>query len=531
MAIDIARSTARLAAFRLVEAVQVRDDVSDALTAARDRATAQGWPEVTRILLYAEVVQASLRSDPAEPEWIDRLREAAEQAGDRAMLSVALASRADHRSASSDTARPDQVDDDLSRATALAGLSTDAAMERATAYIACAVAYSMRDLWELEEELYAAVTPVLADCELPSLRAAVLVNRAEASLRLLCGLREVDDAAGLLERRIVAQEAVDAAVHGDLPGAWSVEVNVYAHLLSALVEGRTVEPSEVLDQQVGDLVGLGQVAATGLLRLADALCAAHDADWPAAGLLAERAIESLPDPFASSARALALRLAAQAEAAHGGVGAEHALRYADYNAHRHWQSRMQMVGAARASTHTEHLRIERDIHARHALVDELTGLSNRRGYNRHLERLQRRRIQQPLAVLLVDIDDFKAVNDTYGHGTGDEVLVRVARALSAGTRPTDMVARLGGDEFVTLLDEFDAAAACARATELLTSLAAEAWDELAPGLTIAVSIGVAVCTSCEEPPEAFAQLVERADAALYAAKALGGASIEVAAAR
>ena len=530
MAIDNARSTARLAAFRLVEAVQVAD-VSDALIEAHVHAVAQGWPEVTRVLLYAEVVQASLRSDPAETYWIDQLRNAAEDAGDQAMLSVALASRADHRSASSDIGRPALVDDDLSRAAALAALSTDAAMERATAYIACGVAYSMRDLWELEEELYAAAAPVLAECELPSLNAAVLVNRAEASLRLLCGLREVDDAAGLLERRVVGQHAVDAAVDGDLPGGWIVEAAVYAHLLCALVEGRTLEPSEVLDRRLVSLVGTGQVAATGLLRLADALCAAHDANWPAVALAAERAIEALPMTFASSARALALRLAAQAEAAHGDVGAQHALRYADYNARRHWLSRTQMVAAARASTHTEHLRIERDTHARHALVDELTGLSNRRGYNRHLERLQRRRTQQPLAVLLVDIDHFKAVNDTYGHGTGDEVLVRVARALSAGTRPTDMVARLGGDEFVALLDEFDAAAACERATDLLNSLAAEAWDTLAPGLTISVSIGVAVCTWCEEPPEAFAQLVKRADAALYAAKALGGATIEVAPAR
>jgi diguanylate cyclase (GGDEF)-like protein len=310
-----------------------------------------------------------------------------------------------------------------------------------------------------------------------------------------------------------------------------VEVAVYAHLLSALVTGQTVEPSEVLDGRLLNVSGMEQVSATGLLRLADALCAAHCANWPAVEVLAEAAIHALPASFASSARALALRLTAQAEAASAGGGAGSALRYADYNARRHWESRAQMVGAARASTHTEHLRIERDTHARHALVDELTGLSNRRGYNRHLERLQRRRIQQPLAVLLVDIDDFKAVNDTYGHGIGDEVLVRVARALSAGTRPTDMVARLGGDEFVALLDEFDAAAACERATDLLHGLAAEAWDELAPGLIISVSIGVAVCTSCEVPPEAFAQLVQRADAALYAAKALGGATIEVAPAR
>ncbi|HYO33392.1 MAG TPA: hypothetical protein VES21_11140, partial [Nocardioidaceae bacterium] len=159
MSIDKGRLAARLAAFTLVEAVQV-DDMSGALAVAHADAIEQGWPEVTRVLLYAEVVRALVISDPDVGHTITALYDHAEAAGDRAMLSVALASRAEHRLSTADPLAWQGFEQDLARATALAQLSTDGALERATAYIACASAYSLRDLWEIEEELYAEVTPL-----------------------------------------------------------------------------------------------------------------------------------------------------------------------------------------------------------------------------------------------------------------------------------------------------------------------------------------------------------------------------------
>lgn len=527
MSIDKGRLAARLAAFTLVEAVQV-DDMSGALAVAHADAIEQGWPEVTRVLLYAEVVRALVISDPDVGHTITALYDHAEAAGDRAMLSVALASRAEHRLSTADPLAWQGFEQDLARATALAQLSTDGALERATAYIACASAYSLRDLWEIEEELYAEVTPLLAECELPLLNAAVLFNRAEAALRLQCGLREVDATDEMRRLRHNAQAAIDAALAGDMPAAWTVEVLVHRHLLSALVDGHAAQPSAELDTLVADTLAVGFDYAFGLLRLADALCAADRADWQQVADQAEQALERLPARLASSARALVLRLAAQAEAQLGTVGAVHALRYAEYCSHRHWESRTQMVGAALASTHTEQLRIERDAHARNAMADELTGLANRRAYNRHLERLRRRRTRQPLAVLVIDIDNFKAVNDTHGHGAGDKVLIRVAHALTHGTRPTDLVARLGGDEFVAILADFDAEAATLRAAELVNRVAAEPWDLLAPDLHVSVSIGVAVWTHDGATGHDSEHLVARADAALYSAKALGGDRVEVA---
>jgi diguanylate cyclase (GGDEF)-like protein len=129
---------------------------------------------------------------------------------------------------------------------------------------------------------------------------------------------------------------------------------------------------------------------------------------------------------------------------------------------------------------------------------------------------------------VIDIDNFKAVNDTHGHSAGDQVLARVADALKHGTRPTDLVARLGGDEFVALLADFDADAASQRAAELVDRVAAEPWDLLATDLHVSVSIGVAVWTLDGAPHEDSERVVRRADSALYAAKALGGDRVEVA---
>jgi diguanylate cyclase (GGDEF)-like protein len=131
-------------------------------------------------------------------------------------------------------------------------------------------------------------------------------------------------------------------------------------------------------------------------------------------------------------------------------------------------------------------------------------------------------VQHQLAALLVDVDDFKAVNDSHGHAVGDEVLQRVALTLASGIRAGDLVARLGGDEFVALLDGLDADAAYRRAADLLERLATEPWGSVAPGLDLAVSIGV----SAGEPGDDPEQLVRRADAALYVAKARGGGRVE-----
>jgi diguanylate cyclase (GGDEF)-like protein len=141
--------------------------------------------------------------------------------------------------------------------------------------------------------------------------------------------------------------------------------------------------------------------------------------------------------------------------------------------------------------------------------DALTGLSNRRFVLTQLagQVSGARRHERPLSVAIVDVDHFKSINDTRGHAEGDRVLVAVAMALRAHLRAEDQLGRLGGEEFLALLPDTDAAAAQAAAEKLRASVAET-------GVT--VSIGWAAWEG--ESPE---ELVRRADAALYEAKAAG----------
>jgi two-component system cell cycle response regulator len=146
--------------------------------------------------------------------------------------------------------------------------------------------------------------------------------------------------------------------------------------------------------------------------------------------------------------------------------------------------------------------------------DPLTRLYNRRFLLSQLGAIVSgaRRHQRPMAVAMVDLDGFKAVNDRCGHETGDEVLVAAADALQRALRAEDVLGRLGGEEFLALLPDTDAEAA-ARAGERLRAAVADAGGPV----PVTASVGWAVLEDGEAPDA----LVRRADAALYAAKAAG----------
>lgn len=152
-----------------------------------------------------------------------------------------------------------------------------------------------------------------------------------------------------------------------------------------------------------------------------------------------------------------------------------------------------------------------------AFTDHLTGLANRRRFERQLERevARTRRYGRPFCLLMLDIDHFKQVNDNYGHETGDEALRRLANALQAGTRGIDMAARLGGEEFAIILPETDAVRGLEVAERLRQEIKAA---EIPEAGHITCSIGVAECTvACTDLRELF----NAADAALYEAKRTG----------
>lgn len=165
--------------------------------------------------------------------------------------------------------------------------------------------------------------------------------------------------------------------------------------------------------------------------------------------------------------------------------------------------------AAQANERADQMALE-------ALIDPLTGIGNRRKFDRELARISAG--NGSYAVAIVDLDHFKVVNDTYSHLVGDEVLRLVAETLSQSCRKREsLVARLGGEEFALLLVNVTPEVAeivCRRVQE---ALAAAPWSELADGLTVTASIGLA--TSGEGITAR--EIVSLADGRLYAAKAAG----------
>jgi diguanylate cyclase (GGDEF)-like protein len=155
-----------------------------------------------------------------------------------------------------------------------------------------------------------------------------------------------------------------------------------------------------------------------------------------------------------------------------------------------------------------------------ATTDPLTGIANRRRMTEQIAKeLDRaRRYRHPLALLMVDIDHFKRINDTYGHDVGDQAIVAVAGALSAGLRSIDLVARFGGEEFVLLMPEASLETAGA-AAERLRETVSQLRIELDGGLEVSLTISVGVAASyLQEAPDSPSSLLMRADKALYQAK-------------
>lgn len=163
--------------------------------------------------------------------------------------------------------------------------------------------------------------------------------------------------------------------------------------------------------------------------------------------------------------------------------------------------------------------------------DGLTGLANRRSFDERLDSEWRRaqRLQQPLALLMLDVDHFKLYNDTYGHLGGDDCLRRVSAAIGQhAARPGDLAARYGGEEFAVILPNTDITGAANLATRIRESVAALGLIHPQSSLQrVTISVGVAVIVPAQD--QRPAALVAWADQALYQAKHLGRDRVHLAA--
>ncbi len=151
-----------------------------------------------------------------------------------------------------------------------------------------------------------------------------------------------------------------------------------------------------------------------------------------------------------------------------------------------------------------------------AHLDPLIGLPNRRGFMRQLDALisRAKRYGDHGAMLFVDIDGLKAINDSRGHKAGDEALIRVSEMLVSGVRSGDCVARLGGDEFGILLERADQAIANETAARLVERIAGSGFSHGGTPLPLSVAIGVGIIA----PDDDAEAVMARADQAMYLKK-------------
>jgi diguanylate cyclase (GGDEF)-like protein len=156
-----------------------------------------------------------------------------------------------------------------------------------------------------------------------------------------------------------------------------------------------------------------------------------------------------------------------------------------------------------------------------AITDELTGARNRRYVRERLdqecERAARYRI--PLSCIMLDVDDFKVVNDSWGHAAGDGVLKELCRRIYRHIRKVDLLARYGGEEFVVLLPQTGMSGAMLEAERIRKALANAPFEQLPPGMRVTASLGVALFDP--KTMEGGEDLLKAADTALYRAKSLG----------
>jgi len=149
--------------------------------------------------------------------------------------------------------------------------------------------------------------------------------------------------------------------------------------------------------------------------------------------------------------------------------------------------------------------------------DHLVAMPNRRGFERELERLIARvgRYGCQCAMLYVDVDGLKIINDTFGHSAGDQALIQIATLLAKGLRRSDVVARIGGDEFGALLENVDQAKAQETADRLCDAIAAAEFTHDGDPLPLGVAIGVAAI----EAGDRIVDIMHRADEDMYRRKA------------
>jgi diguanylate cyclase (GGDEF)-like protein len=513
------RERLRVEAFRLALDVQAAvPGAAEAIERLLETGRSQDWPEVFRAGLFAAAVAATTTDYEQTLPAINRLLAQAESDGDDAMTAIALAMRSSTDTTASAESAAVDAEADLARATVLLESGGGNALERMTAHNECAQAYCDRWLWELADEQFAialALAPDDSPAWMQLVLPAIVYNRAEMQVDWACALVQLRDTEGVAERWRTLADVMTTATNIDMPDQWRTELSAFELLLGSIAGHDTAGPAGELLQQLSPEEH-PRAWPIGHLHLAIAINERAAGNLPAAMLAAGAAVANIDPHGSPDTYDLALSICAGVEAEEGrAAGLRYGLRQID----RRSANRVAALGSMRSRLQAERLKREHDLLTRHAHLDDLTGLSNRRGFERYLAAIEHQRIER-IVLLVADLDNFKGVNDRFGHATGDAVLVTVARVLEASVRQADCAVRLGGDEFAVVLAATDLEIARLRAESVMDTLCQHDWGAMAAGLDVSLSIGLAAGDL-----SAIQELIEQADAALYEAKAGGGRRI------
>ncbi|TAL75919.1 MAG: diguanylate cyclase [Rhodanobacter sp.] len=367
-----------------------------------------------------------------------------------------------------------------------------------------------------------------------------LARKAQAALTLASaqlGLAQVDNQAGQWNdalKMLDASSAGMAALHNQ----WSNDMIALQRGVALAGLGQLPQALAAFDQAEQLLHQSGNLRYYGMLlqQRSRAYEAQGNTKLALADLQRAIKVQAALDQRARSDTATLMRYqfdTAQREAENQRLKNEQRLQeqqLASLQRARRWQQLALLLGAVLIALLTwlaiRQIRMTRRLREI-ADTDPLTGIANRRNIEWRGQRALDRAMSagKSLAVVLLDIDHFKQVNDTHGHQTGDAVLVRLAQACRDALREGDAIGRIGGEEFVVLLPGAEIASARDIAERLRLTVSDLAFHDLAPALVVTVSLGVTVSHVGDSQ---FGALVERADRALYRAKSSGRNQVAVA---
>jgi diguanylate cyclase (GGDEF)-like protein len=519
---DHDRRAALHAAFHLVEAVQL-PHVGHARTAIVTQlaeAERSGCPETIATLLFAQAVDALANVPDQADHATARLIKRAGTLDVPGMLAAGLALRAALALRDGDVVAHLA---DVSQAVVLLDDESEP-LARCSGLIAAGTAYEALSLWELSDELHDRAEALLPLCDVPLLRPVIEINRGLTWFWWTAALLEVGEHGQADE--LLKARADDPQV--ELPPSWALELRISR--LAGLMLMQAADAGEVDElRQLGIRVDAGECGPNWLPRMQVRLGLAHDAiasgryDVAAANTDAARELANVHGN--AYQRSFVEWTAMLIEAGRNPSVGSAARAYAGVLATQRWDERIGRLASAQAQIRSERQRGQHDSLVRRTMEDPLTGLGNRRALDQRLiDEHSTLRNSSPVAMVVVDIDHFKDVNDRFGHAVGDAVLCRVAAIIRAALRVDDLALRLGGDEFCAVITGATPDVVQQRAARIGALVSREHWSALVPGLGVTVSIGAASTTG----PRLVDGLYPRADAALYAAKASGVGLLRVA---